>query len=60
MYTCILFDIDGTLLDTEKAVQKLLLEEKEEKYLAEDLTFVLGYYGNYISEKAGIFWLIVK
>ena len=43
MYNYIIFDIDGTILDTEIAVlsslQKLLLEERNENFSFEDLSF---------------------
>jgi HAD superfamily hydrolase (TIGR01549 family) len=42
----VIFDIDGTLMDTEKAIlcalQKLLKEERNISYSAEELTFILG------------------
>lgn len=50
MYKCIIFDIDGTMLNTEKAIlcslQKLLEGEKNVLYKAEDLFFVLGIPGH--------------
>jgi HAD superfamily hydrolase (TIGR01549 family) len=46
LYNCILFDIDGTLLDTEKAViyslQKLLESEYAIKCSPKELSFCLG------------------
>jgi HAD superfamily hydrolase (TIGR01549 family) len=45
-YKCAIFDIDGTMIDTEKAVitslQKILKLEKNKDYPAGDLTFSLG------------------
>lgn len=46
MYNCIIFDIDGTILDTEFAVlsslQKLVLEEMNKTFSFEELRFALG------------------
>jgi HAD superfamily hydrolase (TIGR01549 family) len=46
MYKCIIFDIDGTIINTEKAVirslQKTLKEVLGRDYTHEELTFVLG------------------
>lgn len=46
MYKCIVFDVDGTLIDTEKAIiyslQKLLIEEINKEYSYEELIFALG------------------
>lgn len=43
MYNCIIFDIDGTLLDTEIAVlsslQKLVFEELNENLSFDELRF---------------------
>lgn len=50
MYKCLIFDIDGTIIDTEKAVisslQKLLKVETGIDYLADELSFVLGIPGS--------------
>lgn len=46
MYKYIIFDIDGTLMDTEKAIisalQELLQSEKNRRYSPEELHFILG------------------
>lgn len=46
MYKCILFDIDGTIIDTEKAMinslQKLLKLEQGVNYSEDELSFALG------------------
>lgn len=46
MYDCVIFDVDGTLIDTEKAIisslQRVLEEELERKYHYQELLFVLG------------------
>jgi len=46
VYKCVIFDIDGTIIDTEKAVisslQKLLQLETGVVYSADELSFVLG------------------
>ncbi|AOR25004.1 HAD family hydrolase [Clostridium taeniosporum] len=58
MYKCILFDIDGTIIDTEKAVinslQKLLKLEKGTTYPADELSFALGIPGFVALEKLNI------
>jgi len=58
MYNYIIFDIDGTILDTEIAVlsslQKLLLEERNENFSFEDLSFALGIPGEAALSKLGI------
>ncbi|HEX3008945.1 MAG TPA: HAD family hydrolase [Bacteroidales bacterium] len=45
-YKIVIFDIDGTLMDTEKAIlcalQKLLKEEKNINFSKEELAFILG------------------
>jgi HAD superfamily hydrolase (TIGR01549 family) len=46
MYECIIFDVDGTILDTEVAVlsslQRLAFEELNKKFSFEELRFALG------------------
>lgn len=46
MFNCVIFDIDGTLLDTEKAaiysLQKTLSEVTGREYQYDDLVFVFG------------------
>lgn len=58
MYNCIIFDIDGTILDTEIAVlsslQKLLFEELNKNFSFEDLRFALGIPGEVTLNKLGI------
>ena len=50
MYNYLLFDIDGTIIDTERAVisslQKVLKVEKGIDYAASELSFVLGIPGS--------------
>ncbi|SFM22399.1 hypothetical protein SAMN04488573_11332 [Bacillus sp. 5mfcol3.1] len=49
MITSLIFDVDGTILDTEKAIlkslQKILKEELKEDYVLHDLRFALGISG---------------
>ncbi|NJK96573.1 MAG: HAD family hydrolase [Bacteroidales bacterium] len=58
MYKYIIFDIDGTMLDTEKAIlcalQKLLKIEKNKDYSADELSFVLGIPGHIALAKLDI------
>ncbi len=58
MFQCIIFDVDGTLIDTEAAVkkslQKVLAEETGNLYSLADLDFVLGIPGHVALEKLGI------
>lgn len=58
MYNCIIFDIDGTLLDTEIAVlsslQKLVFEELNKNLNFDELRFALGIPGEVTLNKLGI------
>ncbi len=58
MFDCIIFDVDGTLIDTEfmvkKALQKLLLEEIGQEPSWTDLDFILGIPGHTSLSKFGI------
>jgi HAD superfamily hydrolase (TIGR01549 family) len=58
MYDYIIFDIDGTLLDTEVAVlsslQKLVCEELNKKLNFDELSFALGIPGEVTLNKLGI------
>jgi HAD superfamily hydrolase (TIGR01549 family) len=58
MYNCIIFDIDGTLLDTEIAVlsslQKLVFEELNKNLNFDELRLALGIPGEVTLNKLGI------
>ena len=58
MYNHIIFDIDGTILDTEFAVlsslQKLVFEELNKNFSFEELRFALGIPGEVTLNKLGI------
>jgi len=58
MYSYIIFDIDGTILDTEFAVlsslQKLVSEELNKNYSFEELRFAFGIPGEVALNKLGI------
>ena len=58
MYNYVIFDIDGTILDTEFAVlsslQKLVLEELNKDFSFEELRFALGIPGEATLNKLGI------
>lgn len=58
MFNCIIFDVDGTLIDTEfmvkKALQKLLLEEIAQEPSWEELDFILGIPGEVTLNRLGI------
>lgn len=51
MYKAVVFDVDGTLINTEESIlrslKKLLMEELNEAYQDEELAFVLGIPGEY-------------
>ncbi len=58
MYNCIIFDIDGTIIDTEKAVisslQRLLKAEMGKEYSADELSFVLGIPGTIALQRLNV------
>lgn len=58
MYQCIIFDVDGTLVNTEKAIilslQKIIREEIGKDIHEEDLDFVLGIPGADALKQLGV------
>ena len=57
MFKYVIFDVDGTILDTEKAILKSLqkvLKEEGEDYQQEDLRFALGIPGDATLKRLGI------
>lgn len=58
MFQCVIFDVDGTLIDTEvmvkKSLLKILLEENQKEYTLSELDFILGIPGHVTLQKFGI------
>ncbi|RAL24045.1 HAD family hydrolase [Thermoflavimicrobium daqui] len=58
MYHCVIFDVDGTLIDSERAIirslQKALRDELGRDYGDEELYFALGIPGEVTLRKLGI------
>lgn len=58
VYECIAFDVDGTLVDTNKSIivslQKALLEELGRNYTEDELRFILGIPGSVALEHLGV------
>ncbi|MBF7154320.1 HAD family hydrolase [Bacillus albus] len=58
MITSLIFDVDGTILDTEKVIlkslQKILKEELKKDYALQDLRFALGIPGKETLKKLNV------
>ncbi len=58
MFTAIIFDVDGTILDTEQAIlkslQKVLKDEVKKEYALQDLRFALGIPGKETLKKLNV------